>query len=257
MLATRVRPQRHVGRQLGADQDQGTAARTSSSARSTWSRASRSSSRRTELGVTPSGGFGETVAPPTPDFAKTLGGQAENVLGSSQWTRDGQGSGQVLRHRDSSTARTSQAKYDHATRLPRRRGDARPAWRSSSPPRRPARPTPDKVRDALAGLDTESFFGRIKFDDDRPERLQADVGDPDPGRQGRHRVADGGRGGEVRLARRQAVSRVRPGNALRPAPGRAAGAGRRRLLPGVGRHERRQPGPRRVRHPRRLRRAGS
>jgi len=39
-----------------------------------------------ELGVTPSGGFGESVAPPTPDFAKTLGGQAENVLGSSQWT---------------------------------------------------------------------------------------------------------------------------------------------------------------------------
>ena len=39
-----------------------------------------------ELGVTPSGGFGETVAPPTPDFVKTLGGQAEGVLGSTQWT---------------------------------------------------------------------------------------------------------------------------------------------------------------------------
>src|SRR5207344_3041646 len=38
-----------------------------------------------ELGVKPAG-FGETVAPPTPDFAKTLGAQAENVLGSSQWT---------------------------------------------------------------------------------------------------------------------------------------------------------------------------
>jgi branched-chain amino acid transport system substrate-binding protein len=24
---------------------------------------------------------------------------------------------------------------------------------------------PDKVRDAMAGLDTESFFGQIKFDD--------------------------------------------------------------------------------------------
>src|SRR6266536_3348366 len=30
-----------------------------------------------ELGVTPSGGFGETVAPPTPDFRKALGKQAE------------------------------------------------------------------------------------------------------------------------------------------------------------------------------------
>ena len=38
-----------------------------------------------ELGVVPDG-FGETVAPPTPDFAKTLGGQVEGVLGSSQWT---------------------------------------------------------------------------------------------------------------------------------------------------------------------------
>ena len=39
-----------------------------------------------EWHVSPSGGFGETVAPPTPDFVKTLGDQAENVLGSSQWT---------------------------------------------------------------------------------------------------------------------------------------------------------------------------
>src|SRR6185312_4197540 len=41
---------------------------------------------------------------------------------------------------------------------------------------------------------------------DRQERVQADVGDPDPGRRGRHRVADGGRGVQVRLARRQAVT---------------------------------------------------
>jgi len=39
-----------------------------------------------ELGITPAGGFGETVAPPTPDFTQTLGPIADGVLGSTQWT---------------------------------------------------------------------------------------------------------------------------------------------------------------------------
>ena len=45
-----------------------------------------------ELGVVPAGGFAETVAPPIPDFAKTLGASAEGVIGSSQWTAKTAGS---------------------------------------------------------------------------------------------------------------------------------------------------------------------
>src|SRR5438128_1652034 len=41
-----------------------------------------------ELGLSPAGGFGETVAPATPDFVRTLGKSAEGVLGSAQWTPD-------------------------------------------------------------------------------------------------------------------------------------------------------------------------
>ncbi len=67
-----------------------------------------------ELGLEPAGGFGETVAPPTPDFTKTLGRAAEYVLGSSQWTpetggrddRDG-GDGRHRRARHDRRARSS------------------------------------------------------------------------------------------------------------------------------------------------------
>src|SRR6266508_385340 len=43
------------------------------------------------LGLNPQA-FGETVAPPTPDFVKTLAASAEGVLGSSQWTTTTAGS---------------------------------------------------------------------------------------------------------------------------------------------------------------------
>jgi len=114
-----------------------------------------------ELGVTPSGGFGESVAPPTPDFAKTLGGQAENVLGSSQWTDTVKGQdkyfGTAKQYSDD-----IQAKYGH---LPDYHdAEATAACLALVLAAEKAGSTePDKVRDALAGLDTESFFGRIKF----------------------------------------------------------------------------------------------
>jgi branched-chain amino acid transport system substrate-binding protein len=115
-----------------------------------------------ELGVTPSGGFGESVAPPTPDFAKTLGGQAENVLGSSQWTETVKGQdkyfGTAQQYSDD-----IQAKYGHRTDY--HNAEATAACLALVLAAEKAGSTePDKVRDALAGLDTDSFFGRIKFD---------------------------------------------------------------------------------------------
>jgi branched-chain amino acid transport system substrate-binding protein len=114
-----------------------------------------------ELGVTPTG-FGETVAPPTPDFAKTLGAQAENVLGSSQWTPSTKGDdkyfGTAQQYSADIKAKTGHdAEYHDA--------EATAACLALVLAVEKAGDTsPDKVRDALAGLDVTSFFGKIKFD---------------------------------------------------------------------------------------------
>jgi branched-chain amino acid transport system substrate-binding protein len=115
-----------------------------------------------ELGVVPSGGFGESVAPPTPDFAKTLGAAAENVLGSSQWTDSTKGSDKYIGSAKD-YAKDIQAKYGHAPDY--HDAEATAACLAMVLAAEKAGSTDaDKVRDALATLDTESFFGKIKFD---------------------------------------------------------------------------------------------
>jgi branched-chain amino acid transport system substrate-binding protein len=115
-----------------------------------------------ELGITPSGGFGETVAPPTPDFVKTLGPIAENVLGSTQWTPrttgrdDWFGSAQ-----DYVTA--FQAKFN---RIPEyHNAEATAACLTFVLGAQHANSTdPDKIRDAIAALNVTTFFGPLTFD---------------------------------------------------------------------------------------------
>jgi branched-chain amino acid transport system substrate-binding protein len=115
-----------------------------------------------ELGLDPAGGFGETVAPPTPDFVNTLGRAAEYVIGSSQWTPETGGQDALF-----GTA------ADYAAGFRGRFGrdpeyhnaEATAACLALVLAVQGARSTdPKKVRDALAGLDTDSFFGRIRFD---------------------------------------------------------------------------------------------
>ena len=75
---------------------------------------------------------------------------------------DGQGLGQVLRHRDR-VRDDIQAKYGHRTDY--HNAEATAACLALVLAVEKAGSTePNKVRDALAGLDTDSFFGRIKFD---------------------------------------------------------------------------------------------
>jgi branched-chain amino acid transport system substrate-binding protein len=116
----------------------------------------------TELGVRPSGGFAETVAPPTPDFAKTLAGSAEGVLGSTQWTTKTAGS---EKHFGSAADYATTFKAQYAGREPTyHNAEATAACLALVLAVEKAGSTdPDKVRDALAGLDTPSFFGPIKF----------------------------------------------------------------------------------------------
>jgi branched-chain amino acid transport system substrate-binding protein len=114
-----------------------------------------------ELGVRPKG-FGETVAPPTPDFAKALGKQAEGVVGSTQWTADSKGKDKVF-----GTAK------DYAQGYEQRFGEAAEYHSAEAAAaclalvlgvEKAGSTDPTKVRDAIAGLNTESFFGPIKFD---------------------------------------------------------------------------------------------
>ena len=117
-----------------------------------------------ELGLTPTGGFGETVAPPTPDFVKTLGASAEGVIGSTQWTDKTAGNDKYF-----GTA------GDYAKLFLAQYGGRQPAYQNAQATagclalvlavEKAGSTDPDKVRDALAGLDTPSFFGPLKFND--------------------------------------------------------------------------------------------
>lgn len=114
-----------------------------------------------ELGVTPAGGFAETVAPPTPDFVTTLGGKANGVLSSSQWVPEVKGSeaffGSATDYRNS-----FQAAFGHEPEY--HNAEATAACLAMVLAVRKAGSTdPDKVRDALAGMDEQSFFGPLKF----------------------------------------------------------------------------------------------
>jgi branched-chain amino acid transport system substrate-binding protein len=117
-----------------------------------------------ELGVNPPGGFGETVAPPTPDFAKTLGASADGVLGSTQWTIKTKGSDKWF---GSATDYATTFAAQFAGRQPEYHGaEATAACLALVLAVEKAGSTAqDKVRDALAALDEQTFFGALKFND--------------------------------------------------------------------------------------------
>ncbi len=115
-----------------------------------------------ELGVNPPGGFAETVAPPTPDFAQTLGASANGVLGSTQWTVKTTGSDKWF---------GSAADYNTTFRKQYQNRDAEYHGAEATAAclafvlavEKANSTDPDKVRDALAGLDAQTFFGPLKF----------------------------------------------------------------------------------------------
>jgi len=125
-----------------------------------------------ELGVAPSGGFAETVAPPTPDFTQALGATAEGVLGSTQWTPTTAGSDKWFGFAGD-YANTFAAKFNG--RQPEYHGaEATAACLALVLAVEKAGSTdPVKVRGALAGLDEQTFFGPLKFDSSGQNRTKA------------------------------------------------------------------------------------
>jgi branched-chain amino acid transport system substrate-binding protein len=114
-----------------------------------------------ELGVKPKG-FGETVAPPTPDFVKALGQNAEGVIGSTQWTADSTGKDKIF-GTAKDYARDYQQRFGEAAEYHSAEAAAACLALVLGAEKAGSR-DPAKVRDAIAGLDTESFFGPINFD---------------------------------------------------------------------------------------------
>ena len=116
-----------------------------------------------ELGVTPSA-FAETIAPPTPDFAKSLGAAAEGVLGSTQWTPKMSGS-------DKWFGTAGQFATTHRKMFEGRE----PAYQNAQATaaclalilavEKAGTTDPNPVREQLAKLDEQTFFGPLKFSD--------------------------------------------------------------------------------------------
>ncbi|MEK6192557.1 MAG: amino acid ABC transporter substrate-binding protein, partial [Chloroflexota bacterium] len=114
-----------------------------------------------ELGVKPAGGFGETVAPPTPDFVKTLGDSAEGVLGSTQWVPQVKGEDKYF-GTAADYAKDYKAKFGRDPEY--HNAEATAACLALALGLEKAGSTDtQKVRDAVAGLDEETFFGPIDF----------------------------------------------------------------------------------------------
>lgn len=113
-----------------------------------------------ELGVNPQV-IGETVAPPTPDFAKTLGKDANGVLGSSQWTKSVKGQDDYFGTAEDYN-NDIQSTFGHAAGY--HNAEASAACLAFVEAIQNSKSTdPDPVRDALAALDIETFFGQVKF----------------------------------------------------------------------------------------------
>ena len=117
----------------------------------------------TELGVKPKG-FAETVAPPTPDFVQALSKSADGVLGSTQWTIKTKGTDKWFGSA-SDYAKTFAGQFN-GREVEYHGAEATAACLALVLAVEKAGSTdPTKVRDTLAGLNEQSFFGPIKFND--------------------------------------------------------------------------------------------
>ena len=116
-----------------------------------------------QLGINPKL-WAFTVGPALPDFATTLGGDANYIIGSSQWTPQ-------VKYQGTDIFGTAQ-KFEQ---LYKGKYNAEPSYQAAESAacgvafqaalEKAGGIDPDKVRDALKGLDITTFYGPIKFSD--------------------------------------------------------------------------------------------
>ena len=118
-----------------------------------------------ELGVKPKLGFAATVAPPTPAFISALGAKSEGVLGSTQWVPEISASDTLF-----GSARNFLTNFTNTfgwstDQYPYQAADGAAGCEAMALAIEKASSTdPAKVRDALAGLKADTFYGHIEFD---------------------------------------------------------------------------------------------
>lgn len=118
-----------------------------------------------ELGVKPNMGFAATVAPPTPAFISALGKSSENVLGSTQWVPQITASDGLFGSAQQFLTNFTNTFGWATTQYPYQAADAAAGCEAMSLAIQKAGSTdPAKVRDALAGLKADTFYGHIEFD---------------------------------------------------------------------------------------------
>jgi branched-chain amino acid transport system substrate-binding protein len=114
-----------------------------------------------QLGINPKL-WAFTVGPALPDFITTLGGDANDVLGSSQWSPQVKYQGQDVFGTPQNFASLYQAKYNQAPSY-QAAESAAAGLAFQFAIEKAGSIDPQKVRDALASLDITTFYGPIKF----------------------------------------------------------------------------------------------
>ena len=112
------------------------------------------------------------AGPAYQEFVDAGGPLAENVSSAAWWHPAVRYKGKDVFGSTEDFNKLFGAKVQGRGRLRRglrRRGRRGPAARD----RDGGLDRPDKVRDALAALDTETFFGRVKFGADRPDHIRS------------------------------------------------------------------------------------
>lgn len=114
-----------------------------------------------QLGINPKL-WAFTVGPALPDFITSLQGDANDVLGSSQWSPQVKYTGQDVFGTPANFAQLYQAKYNQAPSYQAAESAAAGvAYQFAL--QQAGSVDPQKVRDALANLNITTFYGPIKF----------------------------------------------------------------------------------------------
>ncbi|HEU5099629.1 MAG TPA: amino acid ABC transporter substrate-binding protein [Roseiflexaceae bacterium] len=118
-----------------------------------------------DLGVSPKA-VGLSVGPSSPEFRATLGKDADYIFGATQWTSALEYTGSDIWSTPAAFADAFRARYPNYTSVPYQTAESTAALLVFQQALEQAGTLdPQKVRDALAKLETTTFFGRIAFDE--------------------------------------------------------------------------------------------
>jgi branched-chain amino acid transport system substrate-binding protein len=118
-----------------------------------------------DLGVSPKA-MGFSVGPSSPEFRDNLKQNADYIFGATQWTEALKYNGDDLWKTPKAFGEAFRAKYPNYKVIPYQVAESAAALVAYQHALQQAGSLdPQKVRDAIAGLDFMSFYGQIKFDE--------------------------------------------------------------------------------------------